>query len=825
MAKRVAIIGAGCSGLAAIKCCLEEGLEPTCFEKSEDIGGLWRYTETVEEGRASIYSSVVTNTSKEMMCYSDFPMPADFPAYLHSSKVLEYLRLYAEHFRLLKYIQFKTEVCCVTKHSDFSSSGQWEIITEKNGSQRKTIFDAILVGNGHFFKPYLPMDSLPGIEKFQGYYIHSRFYKKSEDYRGKTVLVVGIGNSAGDISSEISSIAKQVYISTYQGSWVLSRVSKWGFPLDMMFSTRCHFGIMNTLPSGLRTKLIEKQLNSWFDHENYGLQPKDRSTLKEPIVNDYLPSNILCGAVRVKPKIKQFTETSVIFEDETMIKDVDAIIFATGYSFSFPFLDDSIIKVNDDNKLNLYKYVFPPHLEKPTLAFLGVLQPFGAIIPVVELQSRWATRIFKGVTRLPPVHEMESHIKKTEDKQVKTFTKSRNQTLQMHFIEYMDEVAMEIGIRPSLMHLLFTDPQLAYHIFFGPCTPYQYRLYGPGKWPGARKAILTQWNRTLNPSRTRVINSRRQSLKRKLRYSGTVVQSSSAVGHLAGLRTKLIEKQLNSWFDHENYGLQPKDRSTLKEPIVNDYLPSNILCGAVRVKPKIKQFTETSVIFEDETMIKDVDAIIFATGYSFSFPFLDDSIIKVNDDNKLNLYKYVFPPHLEKPTLAFLGVLQPFGAIIPVVELQSRWATRIFKGVTRLPPVHEMESHIKKTEDKQVKTFTKSRNQTLQMHFIEYMDEVAMEIGIRPSLMHLLFTDPQLAYHIFFGPCTPYQYRLYGPGKWPGARKAILTQWNRTLNPSRTRVTYKCQKSKPHFKRQLGILVMLITILVGLYYMSFQTFL
>lgn len=51
MVRRVAVVGAGISGLAATKCCLEEGLEPTCFERSEDIGGLWRYT--VREARAA----------------------------------------------------------------------------------------------------------------------------------------------------------------------------------------------------------------------------------------------------------------------------------------------------------------------------------------------------------------------------------------------------------------------------------------------------------------------------------------------------------------------------------------------------------------------------------------------------------------------------------------------------------------------------------------------------------------------------------------------------------------------------------------------------
>ncbi|XP_077309143.1 dimethylaniline monooxygenase [N-oxide-forming] 2-like isoform X2 [Lithobates pipiens] len=276
MVKRVAVIGAGCSGLTAIKSCLEEGHEPICFEKSHDIGGLWRYTETVEDKRASLYSSVVTNTSKEMMCYSDFPMPDDFPAYLHNSKVLEYLRLYADHFRLLKYIQFETEVCQVTKSPNFTMNGQWEVLTKKNGTEKKECFDAVMVCNGHHVDHYLPLESFPGIEKFKGHYIHSRFYKKSEDYHGKTVLVVGIGNSAGDISVEISSKAKQVYLSTRQGTWVVSRISHHGYPVDMALATRFFFWFSNLLPAYLFNKMNEKHMSSWFDHGNYGLEPENR---------------------------------------------------------------------------------------------------------------------------------------------------------------------------------------------------------------------------------------------------------------------------------------------------------------------------------------------------------------------------------------------------------------------------------------------------------------------------------------------------------------------------------------------------------------------
>ncbi|XP_063808726.1 flavin-containing monooxygenase 5-like [Pseudophryne corroboree] len=105
--KKVAVIGAGASGLTSIKSCIDEGLEPICYEKSEDIGGLWRYNDNPEDGRASIYRSVIINTSKEMMCYSDFPIPEEFPNYMHNSKIMDYFQMYAKNFNLLKHIQFK----------------------------------------------------------------------------------------------------------------------------------------------------------------------------------------------------------------------------------------------------------------------------------------------------------------------------------------------------------------------------------------------------------------------------------------------------------------------------------------------------------------------------------------------------------------------------------------------------------------------------------------------------------------------------------------------------------------------------------------------
>ena len=96
----------------------------------------------------------------------------------------------------------------------------------------------------------------------------------------------------------------------------------------------------------------------------------------------------------MKPNIKCFTENGIQFDDGTQEDNIDAVILSTGYIFGFPFLEKSVIDVKS-NRVCLYKYVFPPQLEKQTLAVIGCIQPFGAVNPISEMQCRLATRVFK----------------------------------------------------------------------------------------------------------------------------------------------------------------------------------------------------------------------------------------------------------------------------------------------------------------------------------------------------------------------------------------------------------------------------------------------
>ena len=85
--KRIAIIGAGASGMTSAKACLEQNLEPVVFEKTNYTGGLWRFQNKVtEDGIASVMQSTIINSSKEMSAFSDFPPPADYPNYMHNTK-------------------------------------------------------------------------------------------------------------------------------------------------------------------------------------------------------------------------------------------------------------------------------------------------------------------------------------------------------------------------------------------------------------------------------------------------------------------------------------------------------------------------------------------------------------------------------------------------------------------------------------------------------------------------------------------------------------------------------------------------------------------
>ncbi|GBL81286.1 Dimethylaniline monooxygenase [N-oxide-forming] 2 [Araneus ventricosus] len=215
---KICVIGGGSSGLAAIKCCLEEDLDVVCYEKSDYFGGLWKYHSDDADGKPSVMKSTVINTSKEMSAFSDFPPPEKFANFMHNSSMMEYFRLYAERFHLLKYIRYKHEVVQMEMTEDYETTGRWKV-TLKNlddNIELSDIFDGVMVCVGHHVYPYIP--KFEGLDVFGGQVIHTHSLKSAEGFEDKTVLVIGIGNSAVDAAVEISKVSKKFTISCGE-SW------------------------------------------------------------------------------------------------------------------------------------------------------------------------------------------------------------------------------------------------------------------------------------------------------------------------------------------------------------------------------------------------------------------------------------------------------------------------------------------------------------------------------------------------------------------------------------------------------------------------------
>ena len=103
---RTCVIGAGVSGLTAGKAMGDRGVDYTCFEASDDVGGNWYYGKP----SSSVCSSTHLISSKRLTEFTDFPMPADYPEYPSHAQAWEYLRAYAREFHLYEHIEFDRTV-------------------------------------------------------------------------------------------------------------------------------------------------------------------------------------------------------------------------------------------------------------------------------------------------------------------------------------------------------------------------------------------------------------------------------------------------------------------------------------------------------------------------------------------------------------------------------------------------------------------------------------------------------------------------------------------------------------------------------------------
>ncbi len=425
---RTAIIGAGSSGITALKTFVERGFDVTCFEASNRVGGNWVYENI--NGMSACYRDLHINTSRLRMAYSDYPMPDDYPDYPNHAQIAAYFDDYVDHFGVRDRIRFETPV----EHAERLADGTWELTLGDGSSER---FDALLVANGHHWNPRWPEPTFPGSDSFKGEQMHAHSYMAPDFLTGRDVVLLGIGNSAMDLSVEASYVARKVYLSARRGSYIVPKYI-FGKPTDQLG------GWVNPrIPFKIRQKAVAKLINSYVgDVTDFGLPKPDHEFGEaHPTVSSRILDRITHGAIKVKPNIRRLDGDEVEFDDGSRVH-ADVVIYCTGYKITFPFFDEDFVSA-PDNRIDLFRRVFKPDI--PNLFFIGLLQPLGAVMPLSEAQGLWVADYLSGRYRLPPEGEMLSFMTKDMTKMQKRYVASKRHTIQVDFDDYLYHLAKEVA--------------------------------------------------------------------------------------------------------------------------------------------------------------------------------------------------------------------------------------------------------------------------------------------------------------------------------------------------------------------------------------------
>lgn len=423
MEKRVCVIGAGPSGISAIKNIREKGIEVVAYDYNHDVGGNWIYSE--KESHSSVFETTHIISSKTLSEYADFPFSPEVADYPSHEELRNYFQSYAKHFDLYSCIEFNTLV----KSCRLVDNHSWEIVTVCDKREKKELFTDLVVCNGHHWEPKYP--EYPG--KFTGEFLHSHQFKKATPFKDMRVLVIGGGNSACDVAVETSRISKKTAISWRRGYRILPKFIM-GKPSDVFASS------MTFLPVRWRNFLAGILVRiATGPNKMYGLQKvKHKFGETHPTVNSELLYKIRHGKVHPKVDIDSFEGKTVHFKDGSK-EDFDAVIACTGFVLSHPFFKKELIDYRN-GPVPLYLKMFHPNINN--LYFIGMFQPLGCIWPGAEQQSKLAAMALSGEWHRPANIEQlcAREINHPHMKQIKT---SRH-TITVDFHRFIREIKTEI---------------------------------------------------------------------------------------------------------------------------------------------------------------------------------------------------------------------------------------------------------------------------------------------------------------------------------------------------------------------------------------------
>jgi len=314
----VVVIGAGPAGLAVGACLRREGISFVILERADRISPAWHRH----------YERLHLHTPKSSSALPYLPFPSNYPTYPSRQQIIDYLEDYSHKFNLTP--RLGEEVKRAEPVGD-----HWEVETSK-GSYRS---QALIIATGLNMIPCTP--EWPGLSSFAGKVLHSSQYSKGAEFKDQRVLVVGFGNSGGEIAIDLWERGAYLALSVRSPVNIIPR-DLLGIPIATVAN------LTRALPDSLVDILMRPILAVAIgDMRSYGLRPlgvgpatQIARTAHVPLIDVGTIHLIKQNHISVHPGITSFEGNSVEFEDN-MKQDFDAVILATGYRPQLEFLQVS----------------------------------------------------------------------------------------------------------------------------------------------------------------------------------------------------------------------------------------------------------------------------------------------------------------------------------------------------------------------------------------------------------------------------------------------------------------------------------------------------
>ena len=418
----IAIIGAGVAGLCAAKYLLQEGLEVFVYEMGSQMGGMWCYLN--DNGRSSAYHTLHINTAKSLTRFSDYAFDKEIQTFPDHWEVHAYLEGYADHFDIRRHVRFNSEVTSINPmFKPGFGKPLWEVQT-RDGDVR--VFETVIVTTGHLYIPR----HVDKFKAFGGHYLHSHDYKKPELFVGKRICIVGVGNSAVDIASDVCVTALRTVLVARSGVVIAPKLV-FGIPLTDISEALNH----RWVPAKLRQRILATLIRMVHgDMQDYGFKQVTKPV--HPTSSGSVINDIAYERIRVKQGIDRVDGTTIHFVDGSQ-ETIDVLIGATGYIIELPFISPNIVPVKD-GAVDLYKRIVPP--EWRGMYFIGFIQPNTGLPRAFETQCRWLVEYVTGRSNLPTAKEMWTDIAAKNAWVNRTFHNSPRHRLEEEFTLYAAEL-------------------------------------------------------------------------------------------------------------------------------------------------------------------------------------------------------------------------------------------------------------------------------------------------------------------------------------------------------------------------------------------------